>query len=318
MEKWELEKSDLWPLHPDYNVSRPFNLWFEYLKASPTMALAHKLHSTKKGLTPEELRQIPDDFDQVIKVYNDFTLKDTFKYHLPFRMWWERVAQTVFGIRLAKPKVVELTGIRANETVDIGLHMKKLEDYLTGDLDSQHKKGFGHIVLSVPMTGDKGELLRQISDLLKIDDYPPPKPMIYSRYLLEGERIHLEPLRVGLRLIWLKAEDPDIRKWQLGLKAQVSAKYSYIDPELDAHPKEQIKAKRTVGNLTDRALGRAVCIMENAARGRFPCHEPVSTPEINWNELNKYLLKMKRGSLSRDRLERILFNQMRHLQKNGL
>lgn len=312
MEKWEFEKSDFWNSHPEFEISRPYKLWFEYLKVSPTMALAHKIHSTKKGLTEEEKLLLPDDFEQVIKVYHDLELKLVLQHRLCFRTWWHQVAEGLFGVRLTKPMVSKIFGIKADEAINNEYFLNALNQYLEGNLKIQHKRGFWHMVLTIPMTGDKGDLLRQISELINFDEYLPPKSMIYGRYLLEGQRIHLEPLKTGLKLIWLKAENPYIQKWRLGLKADVSPKYSYLDPYAEKLPPEYKEAKRIVGITTDRALNKAIRIMENAARGRFPCQDPVPMPEINWQQFNQRLQKMMRDAKQRERMALIEARKMRH------
>lgn len=318
VEKWEIEKSDLWPTHPDFQVSRPYRLWFEYLKLSPTIALAHKMLATKNGLTDEEKLLLPADFDTVIQTYNDLRIREVFSYHLNFLNWWQQVAENPFGVRIAKPHVKTVLKIRPDETVNTELCISNLTKYLDVDLKNHMDRGCGHMLLSVPMTGDKGDLLRQISNLLNFDDFQTPVPRIYGRYQLDGERIHLEPLKVGLRMLWIKAEEPRIKKWRLGLKASVSPKYAYLDPNPVKTTPEQKEAKRILGITSDRAFSKALRVMENAARGRFPCQEPVSLPEIDWESINHRLVKMQREERARYRMDCINVNIYRRQQKNRM
>lgn len=317
MEIWEIEKSDFLESHPEFQVSRPYMLWLQYLKLSPTMALAHKSCSTKKGLTEEEKLLLPDDFEQVIQIYHDFKLKGFFNHHFGVKDWWYQVAENPLGVKLAKPMVKKLYGITADETPETLQPIDALDSYLREEFDVQHKRGFGHLFLAIPMTGQKSDLLRQINEYLDFDTYKPPKSIIYGQYLMQGERIHLEPLKVGLRLLWLKSQTPDIRKWQLGLKASVSPKYSYLDPDIKNPSKEDKEAKRIIGITTDRALRRAIHVMENAARGRFPCKDPVEIPDMNWGELNRRLNVIKLGEKSHERKMLIIHKNYRMKRLNG-
>jgi hypothetical protein len=51
--------------------------------------------------------------------------------------------------------------------------------------------------------------------------------------------------------------------------------------------------------------------MENAARGRFPSHENVEIPYIDWVALNKRLKKQKKQFQSMDTKQLILHREMR-------
>ena len=312
MEKWEVEKDDFWSGHDQFQISRPYRLWFEYLKVSPTIALAHKMRATKLGLTSEEIESLPEDFEQVLKVYDDFGLRDVFKHSLGFRDWWNHNAESVFGIRLAKPTVKLITEFHPKNDFQLKAPIEQFSHFIEDELQTQFKRGFGHLILSIPMTGNKSQLLKQISEMIQSNDHPLPKAELYATYPLDGQRTNLEAIKDGLRLLWTRAEEPDLKRWQLGTKANISDTYSILDPtQKKALTAEERKMRKAAGDNASRAFRTALKIMENAARGQFPSHEKVEIPYIDWVALNKRLKKQKKQFQSLDTKKLILHREMR-------
>ena len=105
----------------------------------------------------------------------------------------------------------------------------------------------------------------------------------------EESQKQLEKLNIGLRVLWTRALNPDLPLWKVGLKANIRKEkdgdgYKGIDPDL---LKKTDKYKDQINNLetmTSRKLREALIIMENAARGRFPCNDPKLIPPFNKNE----------------------------------
>jgi len=66
-----------------------------------------------------------------------------------------------------------------------------------------------------------------------------------------------------------------------------------LDPAAPRKAKDTIEIddRITMGKITFRALHRFEHIAENAARGRFPCSDPVALSEFNYPEIAQRLLK---------------------------
>ncbi len=316
MEKWEFEKDDLWSAHSDFELSRPYRLWFEYLLFSPTMALADKMLTSKKGLTNQEKENLPDDFDDVIRVYKELDVKSILRYGVTFISWWQSNARKL-GVRLTPPDVHTIAEIPPDVPFNVGLYGQQFSSFLDGTVKNYHDNGYGHLILSVPMTGNKSDLIKQFTAILENNQYTIPKPEKCSAYALRGQRLHLEPLKDGLRMLWIKAEEPELKKWQLGSKANISDEYAFLDADMKKAPDESYrKAKRCAGSNAHRAYSKALRIMENAARGRFPCQDEIEIPYMNWSEINKRLKGIKRKQKSRYRLELRLWREHLHWMKN--
>jgi hypothetical protein len=98
----------------------------------------------------------------------------------------------------------------------------------------------------------------------------------------------------GLRLLWFRAAKPNRELWRLGAKAQLSDSYSKVlDPAAPRKAKDIIEMndRLTMSKITFRAVHRFEHIVENAARGRFPCADPVEMARFNYPEIAQRLLR---------------------------
>ena len=109
-----------------------------------------------------------------------------------------------------------------------------------------------------------------------------------------GKRLHINAMVKGIRLLWFKAAKPNWELWRLGAKAKLSDSYSEVlNPVAPRKAKDIIEMndRLTMGKITFRAVHRFEHIAENAARGRFPCADPVDMSEFNYPEIAQRLLK---------------------------
>ena len=59
-EDWEFEGFEFKKGSFHYETSKPYRLWYEYLRLSPIYLLAHKQRTTKGGLTEEQKKLLDD------------------------------------------------------------------------------------------------------------------------------------------------------------------------------------------------------------------------------------------------------------------
>ena len=105
---------------------------------------------------------------------------------------------------------------------------------------------------------------------------------------LMGQRLHINAMIKGIRLLWFKAAKPNWELWRLGAKARLSSSYSgVLNPTADrrTHDAIEMDDRIIMGKITHRALKRFELIAENAARGKFPCTEPVDCAEFKYEAL---------------------------------
>ena len=303
MTPWTLRGGDFskpgWHVRPTIG----YELMFEYLRLSPSYELARK--QVTVGLSEEEQASLPSDFNQVLATYD--LLGDV--QHILFRQWWIKRGIKVFGNPYSRPKVHELAELPSD--VDIGLVALKdnLSNYLN---ETRRDEGLAaSLLLSIPLGRRKGEVLKQVSDLL--DKYEPHSSETAQQPHLKlmGQRLRAKVLFNGLRLLWFKAAKPEWSHWRLGAKARLSETYS---KELDASTErkdytEDSKVDRILlGKITYRALRKYNRIAENAARGKFPCEDAVEDVAIDYQQLAQRI-KAKNAWEKNERARLLKINQ---------
>jgi hypothetical protein len=269
-EIWEIEEIEFLKGNFHYEKCRPYRLWYEYLRLSPIYHQAHKMRTYKGGLTKEEIKALPDDFDKVLETYDRFGNV----YKFPFRMWWTDSTGIgkayLFGQPSQKTRAYPMTYVPQDYIMN--------SDSCNESIARYGKNNSNFMVLAIPLNASRAEILRAVSEEID-DEYLNPPKAIYS---LHGERFHYETVSTSLRLLLMKASDPKLSLWKLGVKAGVSEKYSDLDITVTRIPHNMVEATQVLENITCRMLSNSLLIMENAARGKFPCKDKVAIPKINY------------------------------------
>ncbi|WP_322469169.1 hypothetical protein SOM08_14390 [Hydrogenophaga sp. SNF1] len=261
MQPWHLRRSDFVPASgPQIDPNIGFELFFEYLRLSPSYELARQEAAGKlQSGTP-----LPTDFEQV---RNTFRLLGDVQQVL-FRQWWRARGLKAFGKPNARPRVHRLLTMPSDVQVEVGVAEKALAHYLN---ETRQDEGMpSAALLAIPLGMKQADLLDQIRKAL--EGLSGPKASGDVPALQLQSRIRRKDLMTGIRLLWLRAARPTWELWRLGAQAQVSPTYSHLDPKGSRKVKdpEEIGAREMLTKMTLRALNKAEARAENAARGRFP------------------------------------------------
>jgi len=89
----------------------------------------------------------------------------------------------------------------------------------------------------------------------------------------------------------IKSLYPNEPLWMLGLRARVSDRYNKLAKEDLSGSHLGKSDKDILSATTSRALTHAQFIAENAARGLFPLHKKIITPEFDYAAIKKRILK---------------------------
>lgn len=281
-EYWGVTTSDLakegW--HVDEHYAHMF--FFNYLRFSPSYLLARKANTT--GLSLADKKSLPKDFDQVLKTYD--LLGDV--HNTLFRYWWQRNGHEVFGVPYEKPRAQIISVVDgANKS------SKRYQDELAHFLENerQQKVSGSSLIISIPIDQNPAQALRLVKQYLQEHEHlrePGPKE-IQPILTLQGQRFNSNALMKGFGLLMFKAAFPKMEHWRLGVSAKLSDSYS---PVLDKLAKRQTKDvieagdRILMGKITYRSLDKYQKISENAARGKFPCSDPVEIAPFEWATLN--------------------------------
>jgi hypothetical protein len=288
----------------------PYRLWFEYLRLSPTYLLAH-IHKTsyKGGLTEVQKSTLPDDFDEVLKTYDAFG--DIYKY--PFREWWNYHSKKLFGIRNSRLHARVLAYVAEDHAPD--------KEACLAAVSNVFKKRFfdnngsaGYLLLEVPLADTRAETLKYINEVIDDKFIQPSKISVDPPYKLHGERFHYDALETGLLLLCLRMQEPKTVIWKLGVKARVSEKYADLDITVKKLRANMVEPVRVLENLTCRTFKGATLVMENAARGKFPCKDNVVIPELNY----RYMWQiMRRRHEANERYLKEYMNAIKEGRRSG-
>ena len=285
-----------------YESTKMYRLWFEYLRLSPSFAYAEKMKRNK--LTEEEKANPPVEFELVQEVYKNFKA-----IYEPFWLWWITSGTSLFAKHSlyhdSKPKTKKIALIKPNRKNDYSNCLSKVEKHLENIQWTPFHRS--ELLISVPIdftqdieitTKDIQEFLeKELLNLnennkLRREKHDSKKRLGYKlkSYELLKSTARYDTLESGLRVLWTLAENPSLPLYRIGQLANISGvhrnlvipeKYKYSD---FGQQVESLKVS------TSRFETKALTVMENAARGRFPCTDKIKIPNIDYHEMNRIKL----------------------------
>jgi hypothetical protein len=146
----------------------------------------------------------------------------------------------------------------------------------------------------------KTEIIKKLKLILNETTKELPEQPAEPLIKLMNKRLNKRAMAKGLILFLYKCADPDQELWRLGAKAEISATYSprlnYLAPR---KPKDALEMNDRIilSKITHRTLKRFELIIENAARGRFPCDEQVECAVFDYPRIivkERALMKWER------------------------
>lgn len=270
---WDFDGTDFDQEDFNYDISRPYRLWFEFLRLSPTYELAARYYRTqclengfpvnsidRTTLTYQERESIDlKTINQVVRTYLAFGEVN----HITFKAWWPVVSRTLFGVSSIESKAVEIGEFSHRKAID--------RHQINRNLYELHQKSLlsntGYKLIAIPLDGSKQDLLTSVSDLINREDF---KPVRFRRheYCLSGERLRIDSLEKKLRLLWSVANNPDIDQWLCGIFTEISPTKTRLYKK---NPDEFIEVYLdNFKTSVSRDLRDAKLMVENAALGFFP------------------------------------------------
>ena len=249
----------------------------EYLRLSPTYELARKARAGK--LTTKEMKLLPEDFDLVLKTYDEYG--DVAK--VKFDDWWISTGINLYGTEYVKPQVRQIANIEKNEEYESGFN-KALEHYFK---TFRKQEGSGRaLILAIPLGMPKRAILKEVTRVINRTGVTVPPKAQKAKRSLTAKRLRSAPLFIGIKLLWAKAQHPDWVNWRLGVVAKVSPTNAIgLDISATKASAKTVDQRNNMTVLTSRALKKAQYIAENAARGRFPDPKPIALPDFDYEDI---------------------------------
>lgn len=318
-EPWIFDEDDLDIDDPNYKISRPYRIWHEYLRISPSFYFANRENEyrmdklsledrqrtpegqsvppnysipeellAKVALTAEEKSLLPADYVDVVKTFNGMAYGG-WDFMFKFRTWWLKHAADIFGYR-HDPSPISLISVPQDIELNETEFQKSFKEYLSEQRKNNGMHGFS--LVAIPLNGDKKKIITSLNQLLQDQSIEPLKKKGEPLYQLQKGK-QLAKIAIGLRLLWLKSLNPDLELWRLGIMAGVTKhkRYKILDPKISKHTEETKMLSENLATMTSHRLKEALIIMENAARGRFPCSDATLLPEFNHAKILNYVQK---------------------------
>lgn len=234
--------------------------WFEFLKLSPSYQLARK--KRLGTLTAMEKKRLPKDFAQVLKIYDDFG--DV--HQELFKPWWIKRGLALMGTPSKSPKPQSITTLSI--TQNHKNYIQNIEHYISNDWKEIGEPNT--MLLAIPLNIKRSRLMKEITQILS-DSITNKPTQTKAKYQLIQKKTHLNSLKVGIKVLWLRALRPDADLWRIGAESGVSKTYSReVDPKATKKTTLTSQARQMLTIVTSRALLNATMVAENAARGIFP------------------------------------------------
>jgi len=245
-------------------MNRLYRLWFEMLGLSPSYELARRYRASNGVLSAEDLARLPQDFDQVLAVYDDFgDVNQSF-----FRLWWLERGLDLMGSE-GKPPRVKLLAKFNKSKLDTDQISDTVEQYLSAEWLEQNQPS--SLLVSIPLNQTREQILKQVKALLDkhIEPKHIPKP---AKYKLDTKNIHVQNVVDAMSVLWIRSAKPDWELWKVGVESKVSKKLSgKFNVKTTKRTDNNFDDLRNLESMTSRKYKIARNIVENAARGIFPC-----------------------------------------------
>lgn len=250
--------------------SESYSVMLRALRLSPSYELAYAVRSGQ--ITKEEEKKLPKDFDQVLATYDLIGNVD----FMIFRLWWLKHGIAIFGNPHTKPEIRVIDIFSQKQEINFEEVNKKVKRNLKQERDFEGLPPT--LLLTIPLNLKKTEIIKKLKFILNETTKELPEQPAEPLIKLMNKRLNKHAMAKGLSLFLHKCADPDQELWRLGAKAKISATYSprlnYLAPR---KPKDALEMNDRIilSKITHRTLKRFELIIENAARGRFPCDEQV-------------------------------------------
>lgn len=268
-----------------------FQMFFEYLRISPSYALAMQCDSEK------QLGDLLGDKAWAERVWK--TRCDVGNvYDTLYREWWLANGLKLFGIQTARPRtatVARLSHVQAdNELLDTSL--AQLVDYLREPFNQQGRPDT--LLVSIPLGQKRTTIMRQLRKLLD-DANTAPVFQPEALYVLENNKMRYRRLLAGLRLVYMRSSKPDDELWRVATRARISHTHSKLDPAGAKKDAKGAESRRMLTIMSSRLLHDSLIVAENAAQGIFPSLQPTSVKSFDYAALGERITQINKWQKER-------------------
>jgi hypothetical protein len=265
-----------------------YHLWAKFLAISPSYRMAQKL--VQGEMTAKDLPTNFTDIDQVIRVYQDFG--DV--YAADLSDWWREKSFPLFGVSLSEMNLKVLTVMQAGEQVREE-DMQEVFDVYFGRTRPEMGDPLT-LLVSIPLDMNRRTIMRTLSEMITFykanrDDREELAELPAPRYAILDNKARMAALQQARQVVLARAQSPRMPLWQIGRDLNINRHYADELTVEGFGKKVSDTAKSVLASTVSRFTRQALCVAENAARGRFADNStfPTHAKEFNFNELAERL-----------------------------
>lgn len=262
-------------------------LWVEFLRISPSYAIAHQ--EAQGNLTLKEARLRVEDFDTARRVFEDFGNV----WETTPEVIWETQAFDLFGVMLAEPD------LKVVHTMQAGVPTNEFElQQVVRDYANITRKQMGDpltVLVSVPIDMERAKLLSLFRGMLNYfkenrQDFDNPE-IPAPRYQFSPSRKPIRTLRQLLSLIHYISKDPNKPQWQIGTELNVNRDKADVLRKRRLVALDRVNARNVMNATVSRLIKQALSISENAARGIYISQTtmPKHMKRFDWDYISENL-----------------------------
>lgn len=233
-----------------------YKLWFYNLRLSRDYYLAHKAASNR--LAYYEEGDLPDDFELVRETYYSVgSVWDGL-----FEDWWVKRGRDLFSTAGPEVRADVVFQIPRYGFIDEGQMVTAMNQYQAGVIRQLNSPET--LIVGVPLTGHKTELLEALGKLL---DGFQKTPRPDSTLRLNNDVKQPNAMKNYLDLLWLRLDKPNPNLWELCMEIGLSGEARAFNAQ-GITPEKSLQTK--MNSITSTMYSKARLISESAARGSFP------------------------------------------------
>jgi hypothetical protein len=275
-------------------ANKLYRMWFELLALSPSYELARRFRNNKGVLSREDKQRLPKDFEQVLKVYDDFGDVQT----LFFKQWWLQRGLRLLGSKGDRPETELL--FKASQQLPLtDEKLRRTRHYFSTAWKEAHMPDV--LVLAIPMNIGRQKALKEAKRMIdahSVELFAPPEPL----YQLVDKDMHIKSLIDSMAVLYMRAAKPAFKLWQVGVEANISKSYSKMfDAKTTKRNSSNHEELRNLEMMTSRKYRQARFIAENAARGIFPSmKKPAHMVEFDPQEFKRVIadkIRLKKSQI---------------------
>lgn len=255
--RWTLDPSSFqWP-GAYSKPSNVYKLWYFHLRFSEYYHAAHKVKEEQPLSPREQIISRASSFTNVLTTYEKFGNV----WGGLFQTWWEERGEALFGIPGIRPQADIIARLNPGLVDDPKATMATIDEFISTDRVLQNNPET--LIISVPLTGNRLEILNRIKSILDDQNITPSES---SRCLINSKSVRVEDLKQGLDIMWSFCRYPHLPYWEIGLDNEIGS--ISFDKENRSAPTMALR-NRLATQTSDR-IQSIRRIIEHAAHGFFP------------------------------------------------